>query len=272
MISFPNAKINIGLYITGIRPDGYHNLETLFYPIGIEDSLEVVPSENIEDYNLICYGEEIEGEIKDNLIIRAYKIIQADYKIHPINIALYKNIPSGAGLGGGSSDAAYMLKILNNLFSLHLSEMTLEKYATKLGADCAFFIHNKPLFAKGIGNIFTPTSFSLKGYRIVIVKPNIFVSTSKAFSNITPQKPKYNLKESIELPIKEWPKYIFNDFETSVFPLYPELFSIKNKLYEEGALYASMTGSGSSLFGIFPKDIIPDSSSFKDMFFYTSLL
>jgi 4-diphosphocytidyl-2-C-methyl-D-erythritol kinase len=275
MITFPNAKINLGLSITAQRPDGYHDLETVFYPVPLEDALEVVPiADNKKTYKLHCYGNEVEGDEENNLVVRAYKLLKNDFRNLPtIDISLYKHIPSGAGLGGGSSDAAFMLKLLNEQFELNLSNTELEQYASRLGADCAFFIQNRPTYATGIGNIFTPLNLSLKGYRIVIVKPNLFVSTREAFAKVSPHTSDCSLQEIIKCPIKEWRKNMTNDFEKSVFPQHPELADIKQKLYNQGALYAAMTGSGSSLFGIFPKEVPSVSSLFQGMFCYsTSLL
>lgn len=252
MITFPNAKINLGLSITEKRPDGYHNLETVFYPLPIEDVLEVTEkSSNDQPFSLTISGIELEGDLENNLVVKAYRLLEADFQLPPIDIHLHKNIPSGAGLGGGSADAAFMLRLLNEQFKLNLSNTQLENYASRLGADCAFFIQNKPIYAEGIGNLFSPISLSLTGYQYVIVKPNIFVSTRSAFSQITPRKPIRRVKEIIQLPIEEWKEYLHNDFEDSVFPQFPAIHQIKQHLYESQAIYASMSGSGSSVFGIF---------------------
>ncbi len=256
MITFPNAKINLGLNIIEKRPDGYHNLETVFYPIFIEDALEVVSLKDTIDkeYRLHISGAAIEGNPKENLVIKAYRLLQKYYKFPPIDIYLHKHIPAGAGLGGGSSDAAFMLKLLNETYCLNLSTAKLESYAAMLGADCAFFIKNEPVFASGIGNIFEPIDLSLADYYITIVKPDIFVSTREAFSLIKPSRPLLSLKEIIRKPIEEWKEWMFNDFEVSVFTKYPDIRMIKEVLYCNGALYASMSGSGSSVFGIFKED------------------
>ena len=252
MITFPNAKINLGLSITEKRPDGYHNLETVFYPLPIEDVLEVTEkSSNDQPFSLTISGIELDGDLENNLVVKAYRLLEADFQLPPIDIHLHKNIPSGAGLGGGSADAAFMLRLLNEQFKLNLSNTQLENYASRLGADCAFFIQNKPIYAEGIGNLFSPISLSLTGYQYVIVKPNIFVSTRSAFSQITPRKPIRRVKEIIQLPIEEWKEYLHNDFEDSVFPQFPAIHQIKQQLYESQAIYASMSGSGSSVFGIF---------------------
>lgn len=252
MLVFPNAKINLGLNITEKRPDGYHNLETIFYPIPVEDALEVnVLQGRIEKYRLHQAGLEIAGEAENNLVVKAYKLLDKDFHLPPVDIHLFKHIPSGAGLGGGSADAAFMLKLLNDKFDLKLKDETLEGYAASLGADCAFFIKNKPTYAEGIGNIFSPLQLSLKGYQLWLVKPDIFVSTRDAFSKIKPHQPDMSLKEIIQLPVKEWKERMINDFEESVFPQFPVIGDIKEEMYRQGALYTSMSGSGSSVYGIF---------------------
>lgn len=255
MIVFPNIKINLGLSITEKRPDGYHNLETVFYPVALEDALEIrALSEADKKITLHQYGMEIAGNPEDNLVAKAYSLLDKEFHLPPVEIHLYKHIPSGAGLGGGSSDAAFMLKLLNGHFHLNLSEEQLEIYAATLGADCAFFIKNKPVYAEGIGNIFSPIELSLKGYQIMIVKPDVFVSTREAFANIHPHHPEYPVKEVIRRPVAEWKDILINDFEASVFPQHPVIGEIKKELYNQGALYASMSGSGSSVFGLFAPD------------------
>lgn len=264
MITFPNAKINLGLNIVEKRPDGYHNLETVFYPVPVEDALEVnILNESTQKFRLHQAGLEIAGEAENNLVVKAYKLLDERFNLPPIDIHLFKHIPSGAGLGGGSSDAAYMLKLLNEKFNLELSDENLEEYAAKLGADCAFFIRNAPTYAEGIGNIFSPISLSLKGYQIVLVKPDIFVSTREAFARIKPHRQEIPLKEVIKRPIEEWKERMVNDFEESVFPQFPAIKEIKEKLYEVGAIYAAMTGSGSSVFGLFRPE---DNKSVKEDF------
>lgn len=255
MIVFPNIKINLGLSITEKRPDGYHNLETVFYPVALEDALEIrALPEADKKITLHQYGMEITGNPEDNLVAKAYSLLDKEFHLPPVEIHLYKHIPSGAGLGGGSSDAAFMLKLLNGHFHLNLSEEQLEIYAATLGADCAFFIKNKPVYAEGIGNIFSPIELSLKGYQIMIVKPDVFVSTREAFANIHPHHPEYPVKEVIRRPVAEWKDTLINDFEASVFPQHPVIGEIKQELYNQGALYASMSGSGSSVFGLFAPD------------------
>lgn len=251
MICFPNAKINIGLKIISKRPDGYHNLETIFYPVNLCDALECIPSKNNKN-TLNISGEILENDSTEkNLVTKAYETIKQRYDIAPVDVYLHKNIPVGAGLGGGSSDAAYMLKLINDFNKLKLTGDTLEKYASGIGADCAFFIKNTPATAKGIGDILKTINLSLKGYYIVLVKPNIFISTAEAYSGVTPKKSETSLEEMILQPIETWKESIKNDFEPGIFDKYPEIEKIKNELYNQGALYASMSGSGSAVYGIF---------------------
>lgn len=267
MIVFPNAKINLGLNITEKRPDGYHNLETVFYPIPLEDALEVVPASSSEkEFELCCSGIQVDSRPEDNLVVKAYRLLKHKYALPPISIYMHKQIPSGAGMGGGSSDAAFMLKLLNALFQLNLPTQELEAYATTLGADCAFFVQNEPAFAEGIGNLFTPLDLSLRGYTLVVLKPNIFVSTKEAFSHIHPKKPELSVKEIIHKPIEEWKELLINDFEYSVFQVHPEIAVLKQQLYEAGALYASMSGSGSSVYGIFKNKVQGIEDDFSNCF------
>lgn len=255
MIAFPNAKINLGLQIVERRPDGYHNLETIFYPIPVEDALEFCVRAGMPTKcHLNVSGIQVEGNLDDNLVCRAYRLLDEQFDLPPVDIFLHKHIPTGAGLGGGSSDAAFMLRLLNNTFELGLTPQQLEAYATLLGADCAFFIQNRPTFAHGIGNLFRPIQLSLNGYQLWLIKPDIFVSTREAFAQITPRRPEVSLEELVKEPISRWREAMVNDFEASVFPQHPELRDIKERLYDHGALYAAMSGSGSSLFGIFAPD------------------
>lgn len=256
MLTFPNAKINLGLNITEKRPDGYHNLETVFYPIPIEDALEITELQGApgEKFRLHQAGLEIAGEADNNLVVKAYKLLDEQFHLPPTNIHLFKHIPSGAGLGGGSADAAFMLKLLNEQFGLALTDDALEEYAARLGADCAFFIKNRPVYAEGIGNLFSPITLSLKGYRLWLVKPDIFVSTRDAFARIKPRRPQASLREIVKLPVEEWKACMVNDFEESVFPQFPAIGEIKEEMYRQGAVYASMSGSGSSVYGLFKAD------------------
>ena len=255
MLVFPNAKINLGLNITEKRPDGYHNLETIFYPVPVEDALEInILNEGNEKFRLHQAGMEIAGEAENNLVVKAYKLLDVRFNLPPIDIHLFKHISSGAGLGGGSADAAFMLKLLNEKFNLGLATEELEDYAARLGADCAFFVRNQPTYAEGIGNIFSPITSSLKGYQIWLVKPDIFVSTKDAFARIRPHRPDRSLKDIVQLPVEEWKGIMVNDFEESVFPQFPAIGEIKEEMYRQGAIYASMSGSGSSVYGIFKED------------------
>lgn len=255
MIIYPNAKINLGLNVVEKRKDGYHNLETVFYPIPLQDALEIKTLETGRvpecGYELKVTGTILDGTPDDNLIVKAYKLLKADFDLPPVSMYLYKHIPTGAGLGGGSSDAAFVIKCLNEKFSLGLTDEAMESYAVRLGADCAFFIKDKPVFATGIGNEFHAIDLSLAGKTMVLVKPDVFVSTRDAYSNVVPQHPKASLPELLKRPIEEWKDTVVNDFEQSVFPKYPEIAAIKDKLYDLGAVYASMSGSGSSVYGIF---------------------
>lgn len=268
MLTFPNAKINIGLNITEKRPDGYHNLETIFYPIELCDTLEFVQA---EEAKFSYSGLEIEGDSDNNLIIKAYRLLKDEFNLPPINIHLHKAIPMGAGLGGGSADAAFMLKMLNDEFNLGLSSIELQQRATKLGADCPFFIDNKPVLAKGIGNIFESTEVNLSGYHIVLIKPNVHVSTAEAYGGCKPQRWATPLEEAIKQPITEWKDCIFNDFEKTVFVAHPELAEIKEMLYKNGAIYAAMSGSGSTIYGIFNKEVNDINTNIDSKIYYLQL-
>lgn len=274
MLVFPNAKINLGLNITEKRPDGYHNLETIFYPVPVEDALEVnVLNDGSEKFRLYQAGLEIAGEAENNLVVKAYKLLDAKFGLPPVEIHLFKHIPSGAGLGGGSADAAFMLKLLNEKFALGLTNEELEEYAARLGADCAFFINNQPTYAEGIGNIFSPIALSLTGYQIWLVRPDVFVSTKDAFARIAPHRPAVSLKEVVQRPIEEWREYMVNDFEESVFPQFPVIGEIKEEMYRQGAIYASMSGSGSSVYGLFKANAsLPETDFDNKAFVYKGLL
>lgn len=265
MIAYPNAKINIGLNIVERRNDGYHNIETVFYPIGLSDVLHVEPSESCSDYSFSASGIAIDGDPENNLIVKAYRILQNEYELPPIDISLHKQIPFGAGLGGGSADAAFMLKLLNEQFELKISTRKLRTLAAKLGADCPVFISNKPVFASGIGNVFTKISLNLIGYYLLLVKPDIHVSTPDAYANVTPSVPEKSLIELIQLPVEEWKGNVVNDFEKSVFQKFPLIATIKDQMYHSGAVYASMSGSGSAVYGIF-KDEPTIEATFDDYF------
>lgn len=259
MIVYPNAKINIGLNVLERRSDGYHNLSTVFYPITLQDAMEVgdMDANGEESYQLKVSGTVLGGTPDDNLVVRAFRLLQKEFplQLKPVSIYLYKHIPTGAGLGGGSSDAAFMLKALNERFSLGLSSQQLQAYASQIGADCAFFIENRPVYAEGIGNRFSDISLSLAGKTLVLVKPDVFVSTKDAYRAIVPHQPKLSLRDALQQPIETWREVVVNDFEASVFPKYPEIAAIKDRLYDLGAVYASMSGSGSAVYGIFDSPV-----------------
>lgn len=252
MVTFPNAKINIGLNIIEKRADGFHNIESCFYPIPCTDALELIPSLS---NSFKSYGIEIPGNTDSNLCLKAYQLLNSDYDLPAFDFHLLKAIPIGAGLGGGSADGAFALKLLDKINNLNLTNSQLESYAKKLGSDCAFFIENKPKYCFGKGDEFEEIVLNLSGKYLVLVNPNIHISTAEAYSGVLPKKPKTNIKDLLKLPIHEWKGLVNNDFEDSLFPKYPVLPKIKEKLYDLGAEYAAMTGSGSTLYGIFTKEI-----------------
>lgn len=253
MVSFPPCKINLGLSITGKRADGYHNLETCFYPIAWTDLLEVIPA---DVFSFTSSGIAIPGKEEDNLCIKAYRLLQQVHHLPPVNIHLHKIIPMGAGLGGGSSDAAYTLRLLNSVFKLGHSAQQLAVFAAQLGSDCAFFTQDKPQFGEGRGEVLSDIEVSLKGNYIVMVKPDVHVSTAEAYAGIRPGIKERSLKVLLQQhPLDEWKHYVINDFEESVFKKHPSLRDIKQRLYDAGAVYACMSGSGSTVFGIFRKQI-----------------
>ncbi|GHA72366.1 4-(cytidine 5'-diphospho)-2-C-methyl-D-erythritol kinase [Pontibacter akesuensis] len=248
MLDFPNAKINLGLYLTEKRPDGFHNLQSCFYPVQWSDALEILPSER-EQFDMS--GLPVPGSAESNLCLKAYKLLQQDYSLPPVHMHLHKVIPMGAGLGGGSADAAFTLRILNKLFELNLSADTLENYARQLGSDCAFFVRNKPVVATQRGDVFEPATVDLKGYTCVVVYPGIHITTAEAYGSIKPKLPTCDMHMLLKQDVEVWRSVLHNDFEEALFPKYPELQQVKNKLYEAGATYASMTGSGSAVYGLF---------------------
>ena len=277
MISFPIAKINLGLNVVEKRPDGYHNLQTVFYPVPIKDALEVqvmdeaFPSDY--DCDLKVTNITIEGDEQRNLVVRAYQVLKQDFPTLPrIHTHLWKGIPTQAGMGGGSSDCAYMMLLLNQQFQLGLTDEQLIEYAAKLGADCAFFILSRPCYAEGIGEKLQPIDLSLSGYYIAVVRPDIPVPTKEAFSRIRPHYPTQNCRETVMQPIDTWRDTLINDFEESVFALHPEIGDIKQRLYDIGATYAAMSGSGSALFGLFKKQPDSLSQAFPNMFTFCNSL
>ena len=267
MLTRPIAKINLGLNVVERRPDGYHNLETVFYPVPVCDALEVFEMDTRFPSQVNCdlkvTNITIEGDEQRNLVVRAYNLLKQDFPDMPrvlprVHAHLYKGIPTQAGMGGGSSDCGFMITLLNKMFDLGLTDEQMINYAARLGADCAFFILNKPCYAEGIGERLQPISLDLSGWYLAIVRPAIPVSTKEAFSLITPQHPKKNCLDIVMQPVESWRDELTNDFEKSVFTLHPQIGAIKDRLYEMGATYAAMSGSGSSLFGLFREPVSLD--------------
>jgi 4-diphosphocytidyl-2-C-methyl-D-erythritol kinase len=271
MLFFPNTKINIGLHVISKRPDGYHNIETIFCPIELSDFLEFVPSpeRSAGDIRFSLSGIPVEGSVDDNLCVKAYYLLHKDFQMPAIDAHLHKVVPPGSGLGGGSSDAAFMLKNLNKQCILGLDEDTLCDYASKLGSDCAFFIKNRPLFGFEKGNKFMEISRLPDKMHVVVINPGIHVSTVEAYAGVKPSRPAVSLMELIRLPIKDWKENIYNDFENSVFIAYPFIRDIKERLYGLGAVYASMSGSGSSVYGIFNEKNPDIKNHFPDLTCWT---
>ncbi len=270
MIAFPNAKINLGLKVHERRPDGFHNLESVFIPLKLVDILEVIKNDKLGDNKSTFYqsGMQLDASPEQNLVMKAYHLLKSDYDLPPVQIALHKIVPSGSGLGGGSSDAASMVLMLDKLFKLGLTPEKKKYYLEILGSDCPFFLSNKISLVRGRGEIFEPILLDLKGVFLVIIVPNIMVSTGEAFRQVIPTNSDYLLEEKLKNPIKEWESTIFNDFEKVIFPKYPVLKEIKTKLYNLGAKYASLSGSGSSIYGLFDSEINPH-KHFPGLFTWT---
>lgn len=273
MITFPCAKINLGLNIVSKRPDGYHNLETVFYPIPLTDALEIkymdekFPSESPCDLKIT--GNDVDCNEEDNLVIKAYQLLAADFQLPRVHAHLVKRIPTQAGLGGGSSDAAYMIRLLDEHFRLNIGIPEMERYAAKLGADCAFFITADPSYAEGIGDVLMPADVpgaGLGGYYLAVVKPSVAVSTRDAYAAIVPKTPTKCCRDIVRQPIETWKDELVNDFEAPIFAMHPELAAIKLSLYDAGAVYAAMSGSGSALFGIFREQPTGLEKEFEGMF------
>nr|WP_303117828.1 4-(cytidine 5'-diphospho)-2-C-methyl-D-erythritol kinase [uncultured Prevotella sp.] len=273
MITFPCAKINLGLNIVSKRPDGYHNLETVFYPIPLTDALEIkymdekFPSESPCDLKIT--GNDVDCNEEDNLVIKAYQLLAADFQLPRVHAHLVKRIPTQAGLGGGSSDAAYMIRLLDERFRLNIGIPEMERYAAKLGADCAFFITADPSYAEGIGDVLMPVDVpgaGLGGYYLAVVKPSVAVSTRDAYAAIVPKTPAKCCRDIVRQPIETWKDELVNDFEAPIFAMHPELATIKQSLYDAGAVYAAMSGSGSALFGIFREQPTGLEKEFEGMF------
>lgn len=248
MVSFPPCKINLGLNVIRKRPDGYHDIETCFYPLPWTDILEVIKSDS---FQFTSSGISIPGSSDDNLCVKAYTLLNNEFNLGPVRIHLHKIIPMGAGLGGGSSDAAHTLLLLNDVFDLKLTATDLQQYASWVGSDCSFFIQDKPMIGSGRGEMLSPIDLKLKGKFIVIIKPDIHVSTAKAYAGIKPAASETPLRNIIDQPVSQWKARLVNDFEKTVFDRHPRIKEIKEELYQHSALYASMSGSGSSVFGIF---------------------
>lgn len=260
MIVFPNAKINLGLAITGRRPDGYHDIETVMYPVGWSDILEIVPSKS-GITELFTSGRSVECPPESNLVMKAYRALDAITPLPPVSIYLHKVIPDGAGLGGGSADAAFTLKALNAMMALGLDDERLEEIAATIGADCPFFIRNRPVTATGTGTTFSPADITLAGYSIVIVKPTGSVSTREAYAGVKSYTSPGRVAEAIVRPLPSWDGCLINDFEASVAAQLPEITAIKQRLTDMGAAYTSMSGSGSAVYGLFEGDILSDNIS-----------
>lgn len=259
MILFPNAKINLGLNVTEKRADGFHNLETVFYPFKSCDALEVIKntafSKGKAKAQMSVSGIKVGGKVENNLVVKAFDLLDKNFDLGPVKIHLHKSIPMGAGLGGGSADAAFMLNALNELFELEITMEELAAYAGMLGSDCAFFIYNSPLFATGKGNEFEELNFQLPALKISVVHPGIHSNTAEAYSGIRPKKPQTSIKEILQQDLREWKTQLHNDFEEPIFKKYAEIQKVKQRFYDEGAVYSSMSGSGSAVFAIFEKEI-----------------
>ena len=272
MITFPIAKINLGLNVVERRTDGYHNLETVFYPVTeINDALELTMMNtrfpSADDCDIKVTNISIEGDEQKNLVVRAYRLLKQDFPQMPrVHAHLWKGIPTQAGMGGGSSDCAYMIRLLNEMFTLGLSDEQMIAYAARLGADCPFFIISRPAYAEGIGERLQPISLDLSGYYIGVVRPDIPVSTREAFSLIKPTKPAKCCRDIVMQPVETWRDELTNDFEQSVFALHPEIGAIKQQLYDLGAVYAAMSGSGSAVFGLFRTPVALEAHFPADVF------
>ena len=255
MLTFPNAKLNLGLHVVRKRPDGYHDLETAFVPLPWHDVLEVLPAPDATPATTLALtGRPVPGNPATNLCLRAYELLKADFPALPaVQLHLHKVVPIGAGLGGGSADAAFALRLLNDQFALGLDAAVLAAYARRLGADCAFFIENQPVLATGKGDEFAPLALDLRGTPCVVVWPGFGIGTAEAYGQVRPQLPRYALAEALAAPLSTWREHLTNDFETALTPLYPTLAEVKAQLYAAGAAFASLSGSGSALFGLWQR-------------------
>lgn len=258
MVTFPGCKINLGLHILRRRPDGYHDISTCFMPVPWSDILEVLPSES---FAFSLSGLAIPGSVDENLCVKAWQLLSADFRLPGIQGHLHKIVPMGAGLGGGSADAASMLRLVDRTFALNLSAERLAEYALRLGSDCPYFLLEKPAIGQGRGEVLEPIPLSLKGYFLLIVVPPVHISTAEAYAGVTPKTPGEDLQTILKRPLKEWKNKLVNDFESSVFGKFPEVAGIKEKLYGHGAVYASLSGSGSAVYGLFSQEV-----SFEELF------
>lgn len=268
MVSFPHCKINLGLHVVEKRSDGYHNIETCFYPVPRTDVLEVIKTDT---FAFTTSGLTVAGNTEDNLCVKAYRLLEDEFNLTPVKIHLHKILPMGAGVGGGSADAAFTLRMLNSLFELNLSQERLKSYAIRLGSDCAFFLHDQPMFAESRGELLSPAPVILKGKYIVLVKPGVHVATADAYAGVVPAKPVTKLQEVLSSPIENWRDTLVNDFEHSVFKKFPVIAELKQRLYNNGACYASMSGSGASVFGIFDSPVRLQ-SKFADVDYWAALV
>jgi 4-diphosphocytidyl-2-C-methyl-D-erythritol kinase len=248
MIIFPQAKINLGLHVLYKRPDTYHELETCMVSIPLFDVLEILPAENFEFHQS---GIEVSGTLESNLCVKAFRLLQQEYTIPNVYMHLRKQIPMGAGLGGGSSDAAHVINGLNDLFDLEITQSRKEEFAAILGSDCPFFINGSPKVAKGRGEVLSPIALDLSGYHLLLIYPNIHISTVEAYSNVSFYSGEYSIREILNSPITEWKFNLQNTFEEHIFEIHPRLKNLRNEMYEAGAIYSAMSGSGSTIFGIF---------------------
>ncbi len=265
MVRFPNCKINLGLHIIGKRADGYHNLETVFYPLQLKDALEILPAPHLSEPEISLSGLPVSGNDSNNLCIKAWHLIKRDFPAMPaVSVHLHKAIPMGAGLGGGSADGAFMLQMLNDQFRLQLAPETLAKYALQLGSDCPFFIYNTPMYGTGRGEILQPVPLRLHDYFFYIINPGIHISTAAAFQRLTYKPHPTPLSELIQQPVDLWKDKLVNDFETGMAVQHPDLADIKQQLYNHGAVYAAMSGSGSTMFGVFREK--PATLSFPEQY------
>ncbi len=268
MIVFPNAKINLGLSVLRKRPDGYHQIETLFYPVALSDIVEIIPSHE-ERTVFESRGLEIEGSAGQNTCLRAGQVMTEHFDLPPVRIFLYKKIPTGAGLGGGSSDAAFTIQALNTLFNLNASKDQLLRIAAGIGSDCPFFLENRPMLGTGRGECLEPIDLDLSGLQLILVKPAISIRTADAYAGVVPRDRRKSLKDIIQLPLPKWQEHLINDFEDGIFRKYPVIRTIKETLLDRGAIYASMTGSGSAVYGLF-ESRPPEPSLFPGWFVWTA--